>query len=157
MKVKKNIFIIIGLVLVLAQIISFVGLANGKGLYTEGIGYYSSYEPGFSISKLLFAPEAGIERFITSFGDLVSGDEWTPASSTQMTSGAIRSSLDNNGFALFIYDVLLTVCYCLAGIAGGVFLIIGTRIKRRMEYAVDTPATKTPANNGEPEWKKFLE
>lgn len=158
MKFKKNILLIIGAILVIAQIISFIGLARGRGLYPSGgFGYYRM-EPGISIDKLLYAIDAGCDRFLGSLGDaFTSGNEWKPPSSAQMTSGEIRESLRGGG--LFWYDAILTCTYTFVGIAGAILLVIGKKIKRKFEdgaYQENTSGTSCTDDPSTPSWERFL-
>ena len=173
MKFKKNILLIIGAILVIAQIISFIGLSQGHSLYAENNDYsyygciHTVERSDLNLLMVIFAVQAGNDRFRVSFSDLFSGSEYSqyaPGSATQFASADIRESLgskDGGSFGLVVYDVVLTIFYCFIGISGVVLLIIGTKVKRKIEGTDYKDYPETP-NNGssndtsEPSWQRFL-
>lgn len=173
MKIKKNILLIIGAILVIAQIISFIGLSHGYSLYPENMDYsISGYKnqierSDLNIVKIIVAVQAGYDRFWVSFSDLFSGNEYSkyaPGSATQILSADMRESLgckDGGSFGLVVYDVVLTIFYCFVGISGVVLLIIGTKVKRKIEGTdyrnfPETPNSGSSNATSEPSWQRFL-
>lgn len=171
MKSNKNILIIIGVILIVLQVLSLFGLSNSDyGLYPDNSiflspGYSSDAESGLSFRMVLHAMSSGIERFTDSFGTLSDSDEYTPPSSTQMTSAMIREGLgcnDGGGFGLIVYDTVATIFYLLAGIIGIILVIVGIRAKRKMENTDYSNYPEEQSNGSDsddpdaPAWERFL-
>lgn len=138
----KKALAIIGTVLIVIQLLSFVGMSRMYvGLYPDryDLLYPTILDSGKSLNakKLLFAIEAGVDRFKSGFEDLThSKDEYRVMTATQMTSAMIRESLDcsyGGSTGLTIYDIVLTISYCITGIIGVFLLILGVIAHRKGE------------------------
>lgn len=140
---KKSLFIFLGFVLVIIQIVSFIGMSLADiDLYPDNDDLPWSLRiddiSGLNAMKAIFAVEAGIDRFSTSFKDITyffkelsNGYEYRPMESTQMTSAMIRESLgcsDGGSVGLAVYDTILTLSYSIVGILGIILLIVGNKI-----------------------------
>ena len=131
----KRILIILGVVFIIIQIVAFVGMSKSYvGLYPDSddclYGFYYTKDSGLNFLKVLFAAEAGLDRFKESFEDL-SGEEDYILEATQRASAMCRESLgcsDGGSFGLVIYDAVLTISYCLSGIFGVFFLLVSDKL-----------------------------
>lgn len=135
---KKRILAVTGIIFILIQVISFVGMSKMYvGLYPDMDDLlYPSYirdDSGLNIKKALFAINVGIDRFQSGFEDLrYNDDEYRVMTSTQMASAMIRESLNcssGGSLGLTIYDIILTISYCSTGILGAILLIASNRVK----------------------------
>ena len=138
----KTAIILFAIFLILIQLISYIGMQKVYvGLYPEITDmlypnfFYSSGGP--VIRKLFFAVQAGINRFSTSFSDLTFNWEtdYYSMNATQMVSAYCRDSLRNyrtdyNTYNyLWMYDIILTVSYCIPGLTGLALLKISKKVK----------------------------
>ena len=132
---SKKTLIIIGIVLIILQIVSFSGMSKMFiGLYPDYddlmFGTRSVEPSEFNARMGVFAISAGLERFFVGIEDIFYDEyEYRPLSSTQITSAMIRSSLDNGSFDLTVYDTILTISYSLTGILGVCLLLAGMKGK----------------------------
>ncbi len=129
----KIFLIIIGVILILIQIINYCGVSRmHTGLYPDNNDLlYPNYfieKSGLNVKKVLFAFQAGFDRFATGFEDLTfPEDEYRIINSTQYTSAFIRESLgcsSGGSIGLNVYDLFLLLSYCSFGIIGFVLLIL---------------------------------
>ena len=136
---NKKVLAMLGIVLVLIQLVSFLGMSRMYvGLYPDrdDLLYPTviKSEQSLNSEKLLFAIEAGVDRFKSGFGDLTySEDEYRVMTVTQMTSAMIRESLDCNhggSTGLTLYDTILTISYWLTGIIGLILLLVSSIVKK---------------------------
>ncbi len=143
MKFNKTILTVIGALLIIVQLLGFIGMARmDVGLYPsrETLFYVGppSRDSGLNIRMAFFAIKAGMDRFGSSFEDLTFPiDEYRVSSATQYASAMIRESLGCSGsgsFGLYVYDAILTISYCSVGIIG-VGLIWAAKIIERREEA----------------------
>lgn len=152
MKQGNRALAILGIILIALQIVSFVGISKVYvGLYPDNDDLlYPTYHPNGSelnIKKVMFATTAGIDRFSTSFEDLLSNpDEYRVMTATQMASAMVRESLgcsDGGSIGLVVYDTILTISYCAVGIAGIITLLISSlsmlKAKRKHTHWQDDP------------------
>lgn len=169
MKSGNHTITIIAILLIIVQIVSFVGMSRMYvGLYPDGDNLiYSSYSRNsrLNIKMILFAITAGLDRFKSSFTDLFfSKYEYRVMTSEQMTSAMIRDSLGasaNKSFGLIVYDTILTVTYCSVGIVGLSLLSISTikRKNKRTNYNPHPEYTRpdsSVSNSSDPPGKQFL-
>lgn len=135
---KKRILAITGIIFIVIQVISFVGMSRMYvGLFpdSDDLLYpsYVNYDSALNIKKALFAVNAGIDRFQSGFEDLFyEDDDYRIMTATQMTSAMIRESLNCSSagsFELTIYDTILTISYCFTGILGAILLVVSTKVK----------------------------
>ncbi len=137
---KKNIKFIIGVILILVQLVSFIGMRNAQtGLYLDRedllYGYSVNGEDSHLTAGMLGnAFRIGFGRFFSSFGDFSSDDyyHYEPLSTAQITSVMIREGLGcskSGGVGLFVYDAVLTISYGFVGIIG-IGLIVCSLLKR---------------------------
>ena len=132
---KKSLLIILGIVLLLTQVISWVGMSKMYvGLYPdEDDLLYPNYteESELNIKKAVFAIEAGVDRFMSGFEGLSYGEyDYRVMTSTQMASAMVRESLgcsSGGSTGLFVYDTLLTISYSFTGLLGIGLLIASTK------------------------------
>ena len=127
----KKILFILGIILIIIQAVSFIGMSRVYvGLYPDGNdllfpGQYSN-DSGLNIKKVIFAVEAGADRFRSSFGDLISGpDKYRPMTATQVASAMVRESLgcsQDGSVGLVVYDTILFISYSAVGIIGAILL-----------------------------------
>lgn len=170
LKSKIHALHIIGVILIIVQVISFIGLSHGYSLYPKYTPYYHTpvERSELTFGMILVAAQAGFDRFELGISDLIAGDEsanYHPGSATQMMSSSIREALgsqEDGSFGLFVYDTILTVFYCVVGIMGFVLMLIGTKIKRKREGTdyknyPETPYGDIPSDPSAPSWQKFLE
>lgn len=136
MKLKRLPIILLGIILIIIQIISLIGMSKVYvGLYPDNDDLlYSTYsrKSDLTFKKALFAVEAGFDRFQSSFDDLTGNDKYRFLSSTQMTSAMVRESLgcsDGGSLGLKIYDTILTVSYLFTGLLGVGLLVASRAIK----------------------------
>ena len=140
----KRIVMILGVLLIIAQVVSYVGMCRKSdygvplfvGLYPENDDLlYPGYsaEKDLNFSMAIFAVQAGIDRFRSGFGDLTwPEEEWRNTTSTQYASAHIRESLGcsrGGGVGLTVYDTILTISYCFVGIIGVVLVVVGKKAK----------------------------
>ena len=134
----RTFVVIFGVILILVQAIAFIGMNRMYvGLYPDLLDTYSPnffYTRDVNIfSDLMFAVNAGYERFMTSFSDLTFDieNEYRLMSPTQIASAYIRDSLKYEPVPnfLFMYDTVLTISYCFTGIIGCILLLITPKIK----------------------------
>lgn len=118
---------ILGVILIIIQIVSFIGMSNVRvGLYPDNDDLahpsYNIDNSGLNLKKALFAIEAGIDRFKSSFEDLTYGEyTYRVMTSTQMASAMVRESLgcsEGGSIGLAIYDTILTISYLIVGLLG---------------------------------------
>lgn len=135
---KKALLIVLGIVLILVQIVSWAGMSKMYvGLYPDDddMLYPTSYveESNLNITKALFAISAGVDRFKSGFEDLSYGEyDYRVMTSTQMTSAMIRESLgcsNGGGVDLFVYDTILTISFFFTGLLGIGLLIASSKCK----------------------------
>ena len=134
---KKAPLIVLGIVLILVQIVSWAGMAKMYvGLYPDDDDLlYPTYveESNLNITKALFAVEAGVDRFKSGFEDLSYGEyDYRVMTATQMTSAMVRESLgcsNGGGFDLFVYDTILTVSFFFTGLLGIGLLFVSAKCK----------------------------
>lgn len=163
MKSGNKAFIVIAVLLIVVQLVSFCGMSRMYvGLYPDGDDLlYPSYtsRSGLNIKKALYAITAGFDRFETGFTDLTYGDEFRVMTAEQMASAMVRDSLgagSNKTFGLFIYDAILTISYWFVGIVGATLLVISLAVKRKAEgtnykpYPEDNKADDTQSDPNEP-------
>lgn len=120
---KREKICAIGIILIIIQVIAFIGMSKVQvGLYPDAsdLSYYHSTEDsGLNLKKTLFAIKAGTDRFGSSFKDLkFKKYDYRVMSATQMTSAMIRDSLQNDRIGLAIYDLILTISYSFVGLVG---------------------------------------
>lgn len=135
---KNKIIVALGIILIIAQIVSCVGMSKMYvGLYPDNTDLlYPSYSHGdakLSLGETAFAIQAGIDRFISGFGDLAfSKDTYRNITATQYASAYIRESLGCSGdrsFGLTVYDAVLTISYYFVGILGVTLVVLSTKSK----------------------------
>ena len=141
MKNHKNILIVIGIILIIVQIVSFIGMSRVYvGLYPTNKMVYSYYHPpknesNFNIQKMFYAIKAGLDRFESSFEDLTFPEgEYRSVTVTQMVSSEIREDFGcskGGSIGLFIYDTILTIAYCFVGILGVVMFVLAKLVDNR--------------------------
>lgn len=141
MRNHKNTLIVIGIILVIVQIVGFIGMSRMYvGLYPTAKMVSSYYRPSknnsnLTIAKMFFAIQAGLDRFESSFEDLTfPEDEYRSVTVTQMVSSEIREDLGcskGGSFGLFIYDTILTIAYCFMGILGVVMFVLAKLVDNR--------------------------
>ena len=137
-KTTKTILLILGFALIFVQILGFMGMSRvNVGLYPSAESLsstYSSSRSDLNIKKILFAVEAGTDRFASSLEDITfPEDEYRVATAEQYTSAYVRESLgcsDGGSFGLMIYDTVLTISYCFVGILGLCLLLAGKILER---------------------------
>lgn len=137
MKKSKKVLIIIGIILIILQTVSFVGMSTMYvGLFPKGedLLYPTRVnESDFDAQKAMFAIEAGFDRFLSGFEDLTYGtDKYRIMTPTQITSAMIRESLNcssGGSSGLTTYDLILATSYNFTGIIGIVLLLVSSRIK----------------------------
>lgn len=126
----KAILIVLSLVLIVVQVLGFIGMSRVRvGLYPDsesGLVHISSSKSDLTIKMVLFAVEAGTDRFASSLEDLTFPDgKYRGLTAEQYASAMIRESLgcsDGGSFGLIVYDTVLTISYCFVGILG--FLLL---------------------------------
>lgn len=139
---NKKVCAIFGIILILIQAIAYYGmLGEFTGLFPDMEDVWdhsSSYVPPLdsgkiTISKFLFGFTAGIDRFKTSFSDLIHEKyDYRPMSAEQFTSALFRESFgcsDGGSVDLVLYDAALTVSYFIVGILGVFFVILSIRMR----------------------------
>ena len=142
MKADRIILIVIGILLIIVQLLGFIGMSRMEvGLYpsseTLSRVEQSSEQSNLNIKMVLFAITAGTDRFVSSFEDLTfPEDEHRVTSAEQYTSAYLRESLgcsSDGSLGLFVYDTVLTISYYLIGIFGVVLLRFAIKGDRRTE------------------------
>ena len=135
MKNNKKPLAIMGLILIIVQLLSIIGLSRSHiDLYLDNndLWYpnYSSIEPGLSVPKIVSAVEAGIDRLDTSFEDLLrKSGEYRTMTAAEITTARVRESLncsDGGSFGLIVYDIVLTFSYCSIGIVGIILVLLSS-------------------------------
>lgn len=132
----RTFVLLLGIILIFVQAIAFLGMSRVPvGLYPDMSDVWSPnyfYRDSVPVErKLLFAFNAGFERFITSFSDLTFDiqNDIRNTTPTQYTSTFFRYSLRYDYFA-DVYDAILTFSYCITGITGLFLIIISPKIKQ---------------------------
>ena len=139
---NKKVFDNIGIIFILIQAVAFYGMSGEfTGLYPDmediwdhSSSYVSPPDPAeITIVKFLFGLTAGVDRFTTSFVDLLHDKyEYRPMSSEQITSALLRESFgcyDGGSIDLILYDCALTISYSIAGIIGLFFVILSIKMR----------------------------
>lgn len=136
---KKAILIGLGIILLLVQIASFGGMNKMYvGLYPDGddllYPFYNTEESSLNVKMILFAIEAGTDRFKSGFGDHAYGEfDYREMTATQIASAMVRESLgcsDGGGFDLFVYDTILTISFYFTGLLGIGLLFASAKRKK---------------------------
>lgn len=147
----KKVLIVLGVVLLIVQALSCFGMSRMYvGLYPDydDLLYpvFSQERSNLNSNKILFAVEAGFDRFMSGFGDIsFDVSEYRDMSAKQITSAMIRESLgcsDGGSSDLKIYDTILALSYYFWGIIGGVFLVTGVisySISRKKDLEASAP------------------
>lgn len=135
----KKTLIIIGVILLILQAVSFVGMSSMYvGLFPDGddlIYPTNVRKSDLDTQKAMFAVEAGFDRFLSGFGDLTYGtDKYRVMTPTQITSAMIRESLNcssGGSSGLTTYDLILATSYNTVGIIGIILLLASAMIKTK--------------------------
>lgn len=142
MKADRIILIVIGILLIIVQLLGFIGMSRMEvGLYpsseTLSRVEQSSEQSNLNIKMVLFAITAGTDRFVSSFDDLTfQKDEHRVTSVEQYASANLRESLgcsSGGSLGLVVYDTVLTISYYFIGILGVVLLRFGIKGDRKTE------------------------
>ena len=158
---KRSKLTIIGAIMIIIQLISIISVSfSVAGLYPEHDhlvqdGYLYDYHPtDFRIEMAPIALSAGIEKFVSSFGEIFAvNDDGNLLSDTQHKSAVNRGAL-YHGSGLYIYDLILTISYSIVGIVGLGLLVAGIIVERRnlrksqqLVEDIDTASCESPIEN----------
>lgn len=137
---KKEFLAVIGILLIVLQIVCFIGLANDyDGLYlckdhTVAL-FWGTSASDLTLQMAFFAFTYGFESIGSSIQWCFRGaEDFAPLSANQYTSLMIRESLgccDGGSVGLLIYDVLTTITFLTPAIAGILILILSYKVKTK--------------------------